>query len=66
MNLLALSNNAIIDLKEDKSKNGIDMKKEKLENKLRIKFILFFILGFILLLIFWYYIALFGIIYRNT
>ena len=66
LNLLALSNDDIIKLKHIKSKNGIDKKKEKLEKILRIKFILFFILGFIHLLFFWYYIAMFGVVYRNT
>ena len=32
---------------------------------LRIKFILFFILGFLLLLFLWFYIAMFGAIYKN-
>ena len=66
LNLLALSNDDIIKLKQNKSKNGIDKRKEKLVKKLRIKFILFFVLGFILLLFFWYYIAMFGVAHRNT
>ena len=34
--------------------------------KLKIKFVLYFILGYILLLFFWYYISMFDAVYRNT
>ena len=37
-----------------------------MNNKLSIKFILYFILSFILLLLFWYYLCMFCAIYRNT
>ena len=63
---LALSNNAIINFKNDKSKDDIDKRKVELENNLKIKFILYFILSFIFLLFFWYYISMFGAIYPNT
>ena len=33
---------------------------------LTIKFILYFIISFIFLIFFWYYISMFGTIYRNT
>ena len=33
---------------------------------LKIKFSFYFIISFIFLLFFWYYISLFGIIYKNT
>ena len=33
---------------------------------LTIKFILYFIISFLFLLFFWYYISIFGVIYRNT
>ena len=39
---------------------------EDLRTKLTIKFTLFFIIGFLLLAFFWYYISMFGVIYRNT
>ena len=63
---LALSNNAIINFKNDKSKDDIDKRKVELENNLKIKFILYFILSSIFLLFFWYYISMFGAIYPNT
>ncbi len=60
---LALSNGAIINLKNDKSKDDIDKRRKKLENNLRIKFMIYFILSFIFLIFFWYYISMFGAIY---
>ena len=43
------------------------MKKAKiLKNTLFIKFILYFIISFLFLLFFWYYLSMFGVIYRNT
>ena len=41
-------------------------KKKHLEKNLSSKFISYFILGYIFLLCFWYYIAMFGVIYKNT
>ena len=66
LGLLALSNNAIIKLKENKSKNNANKRKKNLIKNLKIKFTLYFILSFLLLLAFWYYIAMFGVIYKNT
>ena len=63
---MALSNNAIIDFKENKTKEDVYKRKKNLVKKLKVKFILFFIIGFIFLLCFWYYIAMFGAIYKNT
>ena len=66
LKLLALSNDAIIEFKQMKSAVNIDRKKTALENKLLIKFILYFIVSFVFLSFFWYYISMFGAIYRNT
>ena len=66
LKLLALSNDAIIEFKRTKSAVNIDKKKTDLENKLLIKFVLYFIVSFIFLSFFWYYISMFGAIYRNT
>ena len=63
---LALSDDNIIDLKQKKTQKDADIRKNNLEKRLRIKFIFYFILGFLFLLCFWYYIALFGVIYKNT
>ena len=66
LNFLSLSNDAIIDFKQDESKNNIKKKAKDLKNKLNTKFILFFILGFFVLSFFWYYISMFCVIYKNT
>ena len=52
----------IIEMKNNKEKEKI------IKNKkcLKIKFILFFILNFLFLIIFWYYISCFCAIYKNT
>jgi len=66
LKLLAFSNDAILDFKQDKSIDNLEFKEMKLRKKLQIKFILYFILSFLFLLFFWYYLAMFGAIYRNT
>ena len=66
LKLLALSNSGILEFKQNKSKIDINERGEELKNKLRIKFLLFFTISFIFLLFFWYYISMFGAIYRNT
>ena len=66
LGILALSNDVVIKFKEDKTKKGIDKRKKELIKILDIKFILYSILSSLLLLCFWYYIAMFGAIYKNT
>ena len=63
---LALSSGDIIKLKNEKNVDKIKGEEKKVLNKLRIKFILFFILSFILLVSFWYYITCFCGVYINT
>ena len=66
LRLFALSEGDIIELKRDKTKETLNKRVEGLMKKLRIKFILYFILSFLFLIFFWYYLAMFGVIYRNT
>ena len=66
LNFLALSNDAIINFKQENSKLNIMKKAKQLKNVLTIKFSLYFIISFLLLLFFLYYISLFDIIYKNT
>ena len=66
LNFLSLSNDAIINFKQNKSTINIKKKAKKLESKLKIKFVFYFIIGIIFLCCFWYYISMFCIIYRNT
>ena len=74
---LALSEDAILDYKkitknEKKSKNkndrffNFDDEEKCLNKKLKIKFVLYFILSGISLFFFWYYLAMFCAVYKNT
>ena len=64
--MLGLSNDAIIDFKQSEEKDTVDKRGQKLIKKLKIKFVLYFILSFILLIAFGYYISMFNAVYRNT
>ena len=64
--MLGLTNDEIISLKQNEETNYINQKGKKLIKILKIKFILYFILGYILLLFFWYYISMFDAVYINT
>ena len=63
---LALSNGGILEFKQNKKKKDVNERGDELNKKLSIKFVLYFIISFIFLLFFWYYISMFGAIYRNT
>ena len=64
--MLGLSNDAIIDFKQSKEINNINERGEKIIKKIKIKFIFYFILSFLLLFCFWYYISMFDAVYKNT
>ena len=64
--LLGLSNDTILDFKNNKETKGINEREEKLIKKLKIKFVLYFILSFIFLIFFLYYISMFDAVYINT
>ena len=66
LKLLALSEPNIINFKNNKEKNILDKRTIELKKKLHIKFISYFIVGFIFLLLFWYYLSAFCAIYTNT
>ena len=66
LTLLALSDNGLIDLKNNKNIKNIDSRAENLKRRLKIKFGIYFIISLIFLLLFWYYISMFGAIYKNT
>ena len=61
---LSLTQKNIIELKSVNV--DIDTKVSKLLKCLIIKFVLFFLLSFLLLLLFWYYLGCFCIVYTNT
>ena len=60
---LSLTETNIINMKRNKGEKEKNMKIKKC---LTIKFILFFLLNFIFLILFWYYISCFCAIYKNT
>jgi len=62
----ALSQDNIVELKQEKTKNGIEKKNKKLLCKIKFKFTLFFISALIVLLFLWFYITCFCGIYVNT
>ena len=66
LKLLAISNDSIIKFKQNKNIDDVDERGKNLKNTLKIKFILYYIISFIFLLFFWYYISMFGAIYKNT
>ena len=66
LQFLVLTDKDILQVKLQLTKNmAINMKKEKLKY-IKIKFIIFFVLNFILLVLFWYYLACFCAVYKNT
>ena len=64
--MLGLSDDAVVDFKQNDEENDINELGKKLIKKLKIKFVLYFILSYILLLFFWYYISMFDAVYKNT
>ena len=50
----------------DKNKKHLKKREEKLQFLLKIKFIIYFIISSIFLLFFWYYLAMFCAVYKNT
>ena len=63
---LALSEDNILQLKQDKKFGDLKQKSKRIKNTLKIKFIFFFIVNFILILLFWYYLGCFCAVYKNT
>ena len=66
LKLLALSEKDILKLKKNKNDKNLEERNKELNSKLRIKFILYFIISTIFVLLFWYYISMFCAIYKNT
>ena len=64
--VLALSYSSFIKLKDNNDKNDIKMKSKDIINILKIKFALFFIISLLLLIFFWFYLACFCAVYKNT
>ena len=63
---LSLSENNILAIKNGKNIENIDNEKKKVLKCLTIKFILFFIICLLFIILFWYYLACFCAVYKNT
>ena len=66
LEFLALSDDNIIDFKREKNNKNLNERTKNLKKKLNIKYIFYFIISFIFLLFFWYYLSMFGAVYKNT
>ena len=66
LKVLSLSEGNILEFKKNKDKTNLNKRELELNDKLNYKFISFFIISFAFLIFFWYYLSIFGAIYRNT
>ena len=66
LTLLGLSSDSIIAFKQNLNSRDIIQRGKKLNFCLRLKSILYYFISSIFLLFFWYYISIFGVIYKNT
>ena len=66
LSYLSLSEDDVINLKQEKEIKTIDKKRDEIISALKIKFIFFFIMSFLFLVLFWYYIGCFCAVYNNT
>ena len=66
LNFLALSEEDVLSIKQEKVAKKVKGDAEEVLRKLQIKFLIFFILSFCSILIFWYYVACFCAVYVNT
>ena len=66
MDFLALPEDNILDIKKGKVAKTTEKRANDQKRMLQIKFILFFILSFLFMLICWYYMTCFCAAYRNT
>ena len=63
---LALSEDNILQLKKSENLEQTSKEDKNVKNILKIKFIFFFIVNIILILLFWYYLGCFCAVYKNT
>ena len=63
---LSLSENSILSIKEIKQVKLSYKKAKKVKVYLLIKFLIFYIISFILTIVFWYFISCFCAVYKNT
>ena len=63
---LSLSEKNILILKKEKKAINCFQKSQSVEKCLKIKFILFYLFSFLIMIFFWYFITCFCAIYKNT
>ena len=63
---LSLSENQLLSIKKEKNITKAKIITAKIRKILRIKIVLFYIIGFLFLLFFWYFISCFCAVYKNT
>ena len=66
LDYLALSKDNILEFKSGRVKKFNPKKEKDLVRTLKKKFLYFFILSFLFLLLFWYYLICFSVVYKNT
>ena len=66
LKFLALSEDYILAFKKKKVEKNLEKRNIELNKKLKIIFMLYFIISSIFLVLFWYYISMFCAIYKNT
>ena len=66
LTILGLSSDSIINFKQNLIRNNVKNRGKKLYFCLKLKFMFYFIVSFIILLFCWYYVTIFGVIYKNT
>ena len=66
MDFLALPEDSILDVKKGKVAKIVEKRANDQVRTLQIKFLFFFILSFLFMLICWYYMTCFCAVYRNT
>jgi hypothetical protein len=66
LNKVALSQKDILEIKEKKEFHEAYKKSKIIESRLKIKFTIFFIISFLLMIFFWYFISCFCAVFVNT
>ena len=62
----SLTKDEIANFKQNEQVSNINERGKKFIKTLKIKFIIYFISSYILLIFFWYYVSMFGAVYRHT
>ena len=63
---LSLSEKDILKIKEETVMSNVIKKSKSIKHCLKIKYCIFFIISFILMIFFWYFISCFCAVYHNT